>query len=244
MDDSGDFQVKGWTFAQAPIWLLCDQRLSAPAKVLALYLVYRQRSNAACWPAIPRMAHDLSVSADTVRRRCRELQQAGYLKVTPRSGRSNLYTLSAIPSKPPQLAPKLLDELGMVMGTTPGIFAGGEAGTPRRSARGPLARMQGSPGKSATHKDRQERHPSGKDKDPIWKEVLAELQMQLTKATFDTWVQPTDGRQVDGHWEITCHNDYARDWLENRLATTIHRTLVGVVGENVGDLVFKLQEQP
>ena len=68
----------------------------------------------------------------------------------------------------------------------------------------------------------------------IWQAVLGELQLQMTKATFDTWVRNT--RLVscqDDVFVIGAQNEFARDWLENRLLTTVERTLVGIAGHPV-----------
>jgi hypothetical protein len=68
----------------------------------------------------------------------------------------------------------------------------------------------------------------------IWQAILSELQLQMTKATFDTWVRNT--RLVscqDGVFAIGAPNEFARDWLENRLLTTVERTLVGIMGHPV-----------
>jgi hypothetical protein len=68
----------------------------------------------------------------------------------------------------------------------------------------------------------------------VWQAALGELQLQMTKATFDTWVRNT--RLIscqDGVFVIGVQNEFARDWLENRLLTTVERTLVGIVGHTV-----------
>jgi hypothetical protein len=70
--------------------------------------------------------------------------------------------------------------------------------------------------------------------DRIWQAALGELQLQMTKATFDTWVKNT--RLVSGQddiFVIGAQNEFARDWLANRLLTTVERTLVGIVGHPV-----------
>jgi chromosomal replication initiator protein len=67
-----------------------------------------------------------------------------------------------------------------------------------------------------------------------WQAALGELQLQLTKPTFDTWVKSTYVISwEDGAFVIGVHNGYAKDWLENRLLTTIKRTLTGIVGRSV-----------
>ncbi|MBI5303485.1 MAG: chromosomal replication initiator protein DnaA [Chloroflexi bacterium] len=67
----------------------------------------------------------------------------------------------------------------------------------------------------------------------IWHATLGELQLQMTKATFDTWVRPTYAIGYDnGSMVVGVHSPYAKEWLENRLSTTIHRTLTGILGRS------------
>jgi len=67
-----------------------------------------------------------------------------------------------------------------------------------------------------------------------WQAALGELQLQLTKPTFDTWVKNTYVISwEDGTFLVGVHNGYAKDWLENRLLTTIKRTLSSIVGKTV-----------
>jgi len=68
----------------------------------------------------------------------------------------------------------------------------------------------------------------------IWHATLGELQLQMTKATFDTWVRPTHAiNYCDGAITVGVHSPYAKEWLENRLHTTIARTVTGIVGRSV-----------
>jgi hypothetical protein len=68
----------------------------------------------------------------------------------------------------------------------------------------------------------------------IWQAALRELQLQMTKATFDTWVKNTRAiSHGDRIFVIGVHDALARDWLENRLLTTVERTLVGIIGHPV-----------
>ncbi len=70
--------------------------------------------------------------------------------------------------------------------------------------------------------------------DQIWQAALGELQLQMPKATFDTWVRDTYVVSYeDGTFIIGVGNAFAKDWLENRLLTTVKRTLVGIVGRSV-----------
>ena len=67
-----------------------------------------------------------------------------------------------------------------------------------------------------------------------WQSVLGQLQMEMPRASFDTWVRDT--RPVsyhDGTLTISVRNAYARDWLENRLASTVSRLLLGIMNVSV-----------
>ena len=67
-----------------------------------------------------------------------------------------------------------------------------------------------------------------------WQSVLGQLQMEMPRASFDTWVRDT--RPVsyhDGTLTISVRNAYARDWLESRLASTVSRLLLGIMNVSV-----------
>ncbi len=54
----------------------------------------------------------------------------------------------------------------------------------------------------------------------------------MTKATFETWVRPTFAIAFeDNTLVVGVQSEYAKEWLENRLHTTIQRTLVGITGQ-------------
>jgi len=67
-----------------------------------------------------------------------------------------------------------------------------------------------------------------------WQSVLGQLQMEMPRASFDTWVRDTKPVSYqDGTLTVGVHNAYARDWLENRLASTVNRLLIGVMNATV-----------
>ena len=67
-----------------------------------------------------------------------------------------------------------------------------------------------------------------------WKATLGELELQMTKATFNTWLKDTCLlRYKDNVYVIGVRNAYAKDWLENRLRDTILRTLSAIADEPV-----------
>jgi chromosomal replication initiator protein len=70
--------------------------------------------------------------------------------------------------------------------------------------------------------------------DQIWPAALGELELQMTQATFDTWLR--DSRLLkyqDDVFVVGVKNGYAKDWLENRLLATIRRTLARLTGKTV-----------
>jgi hypothetical protein len=72
------------------------------------------------------------------------------------------------------------------------------------------------------------------DASQAWQSVLGQLQMEMPRASFDTWVRDTEAVSLeDGTLTISTRNDYARDWLESRLRSTVSRMLVGILNQSV-----------
>jgi chromosomal replication initiator protein len=70
--------------------------------------------------------------------------------------------------------------------------------------------------------------------DQAWQSVLGQLQMEMPRASFDTWVRDTKPVSYqDGTLTVGVRNAYARDWLENRLSSTVSRLLVGIMNSTV-----------
>lgn len=67
-----------------------------------------------------------------------------------------------------------------------------------------------------------------------WQSVLAQLQMEMPRASFDTWVRDTRPLAYEnGMITVGVRNAYARDWLESRLATNVSRLLIEILNSNV-----------
>lgn len=67
-----------------------------------------------------------------------------------------------------------------------------------------------------------------------WQHVLEQLQIQLPKASFDTWVRDAVPVSCEGgRFTIGVRNAYARDWLEVRLTATIVNLLSGILDRPV-----------
>ena len=63
-----------------------------------------------------------------------------------------------------------------------------------------------------------------------WKSVLEQLQTDMPRASFDTWVRDTIPVSCDnGTLVVAVRNAYARDWLESRLVDMVNHMLVGIL---------------
>ncbi len=67
-----------------------------------------------------------------------------------------------------------------------------------------------------------------------WQAALGQLQMDMPKASFDTWVRKAEiVSYEDNVFIIGVQNTYARDWLESRLSSKINRILCGIMNLTV-----------
>ncbi len=63
----------------------------------------------------------------------------------------------------------------------------------------------------------------------LWEAALGQLELRMTKPTFNTWIKPTSALTYeDGTLVISVPNAYTKDWLENRLLPVIKRTLADI----------------
>lgn len=65
-----------------------------------------------------------------------------------------------------------------------------------------------------------------------WQATMGQLQMEMAKASFDTWVRNAElvSHEQD-RFTVGVPNAYARDWLESRLSNTVNRLLTGIMGK-------------
>lgn len=71
-----------------------------------------------------------------------------------------------------------------------------------------------------------------------WQSVIGQLQMEMPRASFDTWVRDTHVAGYDaGVMTVGVRNAYARDWLESRLMSTVARLLASMM-ERAVDVRF------
>ncbi|MBN2549237.1 MAG: chromosomal replication initiator protein DnaA [Anaerolineales bacterium] len=67
-----------------------------------------------------------------------------------------------------------------------------------------------------------------------WQAALGQLQMEMPKAAYETWVRNAEYISYeDGSFIIGVSNAYARDWLQSRLDSTVTRLLTGMMNRTV-----------
>jgi chromosomal replication initiator protein len=67
-----------------------------------------------------------------------------------------------------------------------------------------------------------------------WQAALGQLQLEMPKAAFDTWVRDAELISVsDDIFQVGVHNAYARDWLDSRLKSTIVKLLAGTLNRAI-----------
>ncbi len=72
------------------------------------------------------------------------------------------------------------------------------------------------------------RSPSARE---VWRAVLGDLQLQVPRPTFETWLKPTEGVAENGDvFIVEAPTPFAVEWLERRMFHSLQRTLQKVAG--------------
>jgi len=76
----------------------------------------------------------------------------------------------------------------------------------------------------------------------VWTAAKEQLRLQMTQATFDTWIKETEqiGDLEAGTLTIGVPTAFAQDWLANRLYETLQRSVIRVTGSEV-ELLFVVE---
>lgn len=70
--------------------------------------------------------------------------------------------------------------------------------------------------------------------DEAWASLLSQLQKEMPRASFDTWVRDTKVVSLEGGaMTIATRNAYARDWLESRLGSKVQRMLIDMFNQSI-----------
>lgn len=79
-----------------------------------------------------------------------------------------------------------------------------------------------------------------------WQATIGQLQMELSKASYDTWVKNTqliEYEEATGTFFLGTGNAYACDWLDSRLKTIVINKLTGMMARPI-EVVFKVWAAP
>ena len=67
-----------------------------------------------------------------------------------------------------------------------------------------------------------------------WQAARGQLQMEMPRAAFDTWVRNAEFVSYeDGSFILGVPNAYACDWLQSRLSSTVTRLLTGIMNRTI-----------
>ena len=79
----------------------------------------------------------------------------------------------------------------------------------------------------------------------LWQAALGQLQVEMPKAAFDTWVRDAELLAYeDGQFIVGVQNAFARDWLAERLGPIVTRVLTGIAGRTVEVRFVVWQPEP
>ena len=75
----------------------------------------------------------------------------------------------------------------------------------------------------------------------VWRATLGELQLQLPRNTFDTWLKPTEGISYqNSQFIVEVATPFAVAWLERRMYQSIQKTVEKVTG-SPADIQFQVK---
>ncbi|MDO8670279.1 MAG: chromosomal replication initiator protein DnaA [Dehalococcoidia bacterium] len=68
----------------------------------------------------------------------------------------------------------------------------------------------------------------------IWQTALGELQLQVNRANFNTWLKDTSVvSHEDNLFVIGAPTAFAQEWLESRMKSLVKKTLIGIMDQSV-----------
>ncbi len=77
------------------------------------------------------------------------------------------------------------------------------------------------------------------DTQKVWEMVVGMLRLEISKSTYQTWVASAKAIAWDGATLcVAVGNEYTREWMSQRLASTIRRHLAGITDCSEADVSF------
>jgi len=221
-------QVKGFT---PVIDALVDELDLMTAIVYGVAWRYCQMEDGVCRASLETIASRVGISRKTVERHMKALCEAGYLKdLTPE-----------VRNKPHTYADTGLAKIvGLVearVGQTESLTSSDSGQTESltgRSESPTRSDTESYHGRSESPMKRESKIDSKIAAEETWNSALSELRLEMTHASFDTWLAQSKAMDLQGDTlVVTVPNQYAQDWLEKRLRGTILRTLHAVTGDEL-----------
>ncbi|HWO93539.1 MAG TPA: chromosomal replication initiator protein DnaA [Dehalococcoidia bacterium] len=75
----------------------------------------------------------------------------------------------------------------------------------------------------------------------LWNAALGQLEMQVTRANFETWLRSTEGTAYDGSLlQVSVPTEFTRQWLTSQLTPLIRKTLSSIEGRPL-DVAFHVR---
>jgi chromosomal replication initiator protein len=79
----------------------------------------------------------------------------------------------------------------------------------------------------------------------IWDTALGQLELQVTRPNFETWLRPTSALRLDdAQLVVGVQSDFALEWLRSRLASMVDRTVSRLLDRQVTVAFEVLGAQP
>src|SRR3972149_7327792 len=68
----------------------------------------------------------------------------------------------------------------------------------------------------------------------VWDTALGQLQLQVTRPNYDTWLKDTVGLGTDnGSFVIGTPSDFVSEWLRAKMGPVIAKTVGGILGREI-----------
>ncbi len=237
----GNLRLKGFVFAQVPIWLLACSDVDPQAKVVYAYLVWRQGQNEGCWPSVDRIARDLQVERKTVMRHLQRLEEMQYIEVHRESGRSNYYIINGEVPERITLSEQLAAELKISQPAkdsepvpSKGLVADQSDGTSPMDGTTPVPRKGLDQSHPRDTNDIHERYPRTIEEgsaQKTWDNILDHLALSMGRNEVAMLRSVTRAERTDGRFVVKVSHDNWRDWLEGRAKRALQKMLTDEVGE-------------
>ncbi len=189
-------------------------------------------------PALQTIAGQMGKSIRQTQYIRASLERKGFLQVSMREGRTSVYDFQKLALACLELesaeketlplqktAPPQLPETAPLQKTAPP--------TPAENCIPPLQKT------APEEEEDKKKNPEEEKIFSFWETVLLELRWQMTRGTFNRWLEGSMAMKIAANvLEVHVCDDYAVDWCDRRLRPAIERTVRGVLRQPDLEVVF------